>query len=423
VPLLRSVALALALALPAAPNAQPQPRQPRLPRLLVFDFRAQGDATKEVAATLADVAAREAARLGTFQVLTQADVVTQLNVEHQRKMMGCTEDRSCLAEIAGALDAERTLTGTVTRLGEAYLVSVTLVDARKAATLGGAEETLRGDATGLSDAVRRVTHRALTGKELDTDGVIDLDVADAGARVLLDGAEIGRGPVRRQLRASSGAHRVVVDLEGYATWESVIRLTPGATTAVGPRLVPLSRGGGPRQTYVGVEGVLAAPTEPPGGVGPGSGVGVGGRVGRRLGRSWAAEAAAAWLTTQRGDAQGEVDLAGLQGGLAAAWTPFGGWLWLAAEVGADRTNFTHARGGYPSESGAARSWYGGGEVRLDLPLGEALSFGLRLGARALSTKWDSDPQRFLPPIASEYKLKFATSYTAAYARAGFIFAF
>lgn len=234
---------------PASPADVPLPPPPdlraRVPRMLALDFAVQGEATKELGRALADVAAREVSRIGGFKVLSQADVLAQLGVEQQRVLMGCGAESSCLAEIAGAIDADRTLSGAVTRLGDGYFVAVKLVDARKIAILGTAEETLKSARTDeLIEATRRVVYRAVTGRHRAAQAVIELDVQDRGARVLLDGEEIGRGPLKDVRRVGDGSHRVVVAKDGYATWENSYQLEAGGRASVAPHLVPVGGGRG-----------------------------------------------------------------------------------------------------------------------------------------------------------------------------------
>jgi TolB-like protein len=226
-----------------APKAAPPVLTPRFPRILVLDFTVQGDAAKDLARTLADVAVREITRVGGYKVLSQADVMAQLGVERQRTFMGCGAESSCLAEIAGAIDADRTLTGSVTMLGESFFVTAKVVDARKIAVMGGAEETIRSSRSEeLVEGVRRVVFRALTGRQREAQAVIEFDVPEVAARVLLDGVEIGRGPFQDRRRVSEGNHRVVVVKEGYAAWENAYRLEPGERAHVAPQLVAIGGG-------------------------------------------------------------------------------------------------------------------------------------------------------------------------------------
>src|SRR5450432_1928715 len=61
---------------------------------------------------------------GGFQVTTADDVAQLLGVERQRQLMACGESSdSCNAEIAAALGTDVIVTGTVSKVGSAYLVN------------------------------------------------------------------------------------------------------------------------------------------------------------------------------------------------------------------------------------------------------------------------------------------------------------
>lgn len=235
---------------PAPPPAEAKPAPPppvprtRIPRMLVLDFAVRGEAATDLARTLTDTAVREVARAGGHQVLSQADVLLQLGVERQKAFLGCSTDRSCMAEIAGAIDADRTLSGTVTSLEGGYLVTASVMDARKIATVGGAEETLRSQRPDeLIESVKRVVHRAVTGRAREGQALIEFDVGAVAAKVLLDGVEIGRGPFQDTRRVTEGSHRVMVAKEGYATWENVYNLEVGGRAHVAPQLVAVGGAG------------------------------------------------------------------------------------------------------------------------------------------------------------------------------------
>jgi hypothetical protein len=65
-----------------------------------------------------------------FAVITQQDIQQVIEVEAEKQVIGCG-DNSCLAEIAGALDARFITYGTVGKLGDETVVQLNLFDAVK----------------------------------------------------------------------------------------------------------------------------------------------------------------------------------------------------------------------------------------------------------------------------------------------------
>lgn len=251
--LLLSQLLALSLAAAAVaqePAASPAPGATQL-RILVLDLSVQGSAPRELGRALADVAAAEASRVGGFAVLSQGDVIAQLGVEKSKQMLGCSEDESCMLEIAGALSAERLLTGSVTLVDGTYLLSVKQVDARKARSIARAGDTLKAPTQAeLVDGVRRLAHEVLTGRKLDTTGVVRIEVDQAGADVVLDGRSLGLSPVEGGQRVLEGTHRIVVTKGGFVTWETTVTVSAGVTVPVRATLVPIAAIEGEKRVFV-----------------------------------------------------------------------------------------------------------------------------------------------------------------------------
>ncbi len=406
-------------------------------RVLVFDFTTQGEAAASLRRVLSDSAARELARLEGTQVLTQADIAAQLGDDVQRPTGSCADDRACMAEIAGSLDADRTLAGTVTLVGDTTIVAVTLLDARRMSTLGGAQEAIKGaQPEQLIDAARRLAYRAFTGKLLETTGAIEFDVPEPGARVILDGEEIGQGPLRASRRAPEGLHRVLVVKEGFATWETELRIAAGATSSVAPRLAAMPpgyakppRAPGPWYAEARLEFAWELKYETVGTTtcidaisasfcgGPLPSL----RAGYRLDDAWSVEVAGSLFSLPKSDpAAGYVSLGGFGLGAAAAWYPMHQrWLGLAAEAGFWRAT-AEAANDNGGEKAAAWRAYGAAEGRLDLPLDVDWSFGLRAGAvwiapgAAVSYTFDQGGTPKTLGIPSDSMLLFAAGFGFAY---------
>jgi TolB-like protein len=125
-------------ALPAATQPSPPVEAPASlrpddkPRLLVADLAAQG-ASAEEAAALTDALVQTLSERGLFQVISRRDVQTVLSTERQRQMMGaCDEDPSrCATDVGSLLQARYVMTGSLSRLGSTYELSLQMVDTVK----------------------------------------------------------------------------------------------------------------------------------------------------------------------------------------------------------------------------------------------------------------------------------------------------
>ncbi len=121
-------ALLVALALAAAPAEKP--------KLVVLNLSPGAGVAAEEANALTEAVTAEVAQRGFFDVVAASEVQTLLGVERQRQVMGCSEEDSCLQELAGALGARFVMSGSVGKLGEAYQLSLQTLDSKKAQPLG-----------------------------------------------------------------------------------------------------------------------------------------------------------------------------------------------------------------------------------------------------------------------------------------------
>jgi hypothetical protein len=240
--LLAAALVALPLAVPTAALAAPgqvAAAGAGKTRLAILDFTLAGSAHPDLARVLADGAAK-GAEGAEYQIITQGEVAAILGLDRMRTLLGCSDDQGCLSDLAGALDAERLLSGSLTILERTALVTVRLIDARKGRTLARVSTSLL-DATEkeLVDAARRLAFEVVTGKRLDTSGVLRIQIDRPGAVVTLDGKEMGRSPLTAAPRVLEGPHAIVVQKEGYVRWSTTVAVPPGGEVPVQVELIPI----------------------------------------------------------------------------------------------------------------------------------------------------------------------------------------
>jgi hypothetical protein len=112
-------------------------------KVALLPLSALGGVQRETAQLLAEALAGELRRRPGVSVLTQADVAALLGVERTRQMLGCT-DSGCIAELGGALGADRVVHGSIGRVGGSLVVNLSALDPRKGTTAASVSERLRG---------------------------------------------------------------------------------------------------------------------------------------------------------------------------------------------------------------------------------------------------------------------------------------
>jgi len=142
--------LGLALSLVLASSAAGSPSGAKY---AVMPIAANEVLSERSAALFTETLAGELRQQSGADVLTARDVGGALSLERQKQLLGCQSD-SCMAEIAGAVGAERFVSGEVAQLGESLIVQVRLLDAKRIKVVAQARRRFRkGTLDDLLDAL------------------------------------------------------------------------------------------------------------------------------------------------------------------------------------------------------------------------------------------------------------------------------
>jgi hypothetical protein len=126
------------------------------PTVAVLDVRTGPGVDPALGPYLAQVLAQEVEARTRNAPLVSADVAAMLGFERNKRMLGCSEeDSQCLAEITGALGVQEVLATSLAVAGGKYLVSLSLLDARRARPLKRTAETAPLDNDALILVVRK----------------------------------------------------------------------------------------------------------------------------------------------------------------------------------------------------------------------------------------------------------------------------
>jgi len=132
---------------------------PNVSRWLVLPPQARAGVASHVAEVFGDAFVGQLRRYRQTQVTTNADLATALSVEQQKQLLGC-EESACVAELAGAIAADRIVRSSVTRLGASLVVTLTAIDTRTGLATHAFTERLRdAQDESLLDAVPALVER------------------------------------------------------------------------------------------------------------------------------------------------------------------------------------------------------------------------------------------------------------------------
>jgi len=112
--------------------------------LAVVRLTPRGGISEETASLLTEALVAELRRQPGTTVMSDSDIAAAIGLERQKQLLGCTDDSSCLTEIGGALGVDRLVHGSIGRVGESLVVTLTSVDPAKSRAMASVSERLRG---------------------------------------------------------------------------------------------------------------------------------------------------------------------------------------------------------------------------------------------------------------------------------------
>lgn len=123
-----------------------------LQKVAVLDVQAPESHTTLVP-MLTEILSTELGASGRFtSVVAGRDIKAMLSFEERKQMLGCT-DESCMAEIGGALGADRIVVSSVTRVGPDWVLTLKLIDIVEARTEARVYRTVKGSEAQLVEAM------------------------------------------------------------------------------------------------------------------------------------------------------------------------------------------------------------------------------------------------------------------------------
>jgi len=238
------LALPIAFALVVAGEVSASPACDAEPatrvRVLVLDL-AGTDVAPELLRTLGQIVAREAASVQGYQVLSSDELRTVLDQEAEKQLFGCSES-SCLAEFAGALDADLLVSGQIDQsLAGSTTLSLNLLNTRAIVTMNRVNLSWAGDVGRLPELARAAAMLLLVEKAKRPSGSVALEGLVEDARVFVDDADRTDALVDGTIGGLDvGTHTLRVTADGYEPLETSVLVASVEPVRVDATLVERS---------------------------------------------------------------------------------------------------------------------------------------------------------------------------------------
>lgn len=206
-------------------------------KIAVLDLQARG-VDAQLASSATTLVASEINKLEVFKVISREDIRNMLSFEKDKQNLGCEADQACLAEIGGALGVEYIVAGSLAKIGDTFLLSLTLNDVKKATVEGRVSENVSGKPDALIAAVGRNAKSLVANILKGREGFLVLTVAESGALVKIDGQIKGTTPMKGRLTLSWGPHLLEVEKIGFIAYSEDITVQNKQAQAKNIALVP-----------------------------------------------------------------------------------------------------------------------------------------------------------------------------------------
>jgi hypothetical protein len=101
------------------------------PKIVVPGVSVTGGVTQDVGQVITELVLEALLNRHGVRALGPSDIKDMLDAEQQKQLLGCDKE-SCMAQIAGAMGADRLIAGMAGKLGDLYVVTLKLIDTHSA---------------------------------------------------------------------------------------------------------------------------------------------------------------------------------------------------------------------------------------------------------------------------------------------------
>ncbi|MBN2362196.1 MAG: PEGA domain-containing protein [Deltaproteobacteria bacterium] len=218
---------ALALALATTGRAEGPAASPAPPRVALLPLQPLG-ASADSVRSLDAVLRAEVGRLGGIKLLTAAQTAAAARAA-RADIEGC-RSVECLSRAGQVSDADWVVFGTVGSLGQSHLLDLKLVDVAGQTEARRLTVKLAGERDVLIEGVRSAVAELIAPDQFV--GALEVELAEAGAEVFLDGRSVGKTPLGRIEGLAPGEHALKIALPGYEDFDRFFTVRFGRTAYV-----------------------------------------------------------------------------------------------------------------------------------------------------------------------------------------------
>jgi TolB-like protein len=197
-------------------------------KLAVMPLSARG-VTGATADAMTQILSAELNGIEGISVISRDDIAAMLEKVQTEGELGCTDNMECIVEIGASLGLSKLVTGTVGKVADTFVISLQLVDIRKADVENRVLESFDGAADELKHAIKLtayelvgVEYKSQKGRVDFTFNVEDAEVRLGQARLNLKDSQLGIG----DLEPGRYSLRVIADPDDYYPLQTDVYVSP-----------------------------------------------------------------------------------------------------------------------------------------------------------------------------------------------------
>lgn len=133
-------------------------------KIVVWNLKPQAGVTEKEAATVSSIVTTEIARVSKSTIISESEMRSVIDGE-QMKMSCGADDSSCIAEIGAAMGAPLSVSGTFSKMGDYWIITLQLVDVRKVEVQSRVSKKFKGSENALVEAITPMICELFNDKE------------------------------------------------------------------------------------------------------------------------------------------------------------------------------------------------------------------------------------------------------------------
>ena len=133
-------------------------------KIVVWNLKPNAGVTEKEAATVSSIVTSEIARVSKSTIISESEMRSVIDGE-QIKMSCGAEDSSCIAEIGAAMGAPLSVSGTFSKMGDYWIITLQLVDVRKVEVQSRVSKKFKGNENAIVEAITPMICELFNDKE------------------------------------------------------------------------------------------------------------------------------------------------------------------------------------------------------------------------------------------------------------------